>query len=70
MGCGDAVHGGQGRGGVAARTSWRTRRSPDAEEFRRTGIHWGADQERVGLAEFAADPARHPLRDAVAARSS
>ena len=33
----------------------------DAEEFRRTGIYWGADQERVGLAGFAADPAGSPL---------
>ena len=33
----------------------------DPEEFRRTGIHWGADRERVGLAEFAADPVGAPL---------
>jgi anaerobic dimethyl sulfoxide reductase subunit A len=33
----------------------------DPEEFCRTGIHWGADRERVGLAEFAADPAGAPL---------
>jgi anaerobic dimethyl sulfoxide reductase subunit A len=33
----------------------------DPDEFRRTGIHWGAERERVGLAEFAADPAAHPL---------
>ena len=34
---------------------------PDDDEFRRTGIYFGADQERVGLAAFAADPAAHPL---------
>ncbi len=28
----------------------------DVEEFRRSGIYRGADQERVGLAAFAADP--------------
>ena len=33
----------------------------DADEFRRTGIYWGAEQDRVGLADFAADPAHHPL---------
>jgi len=35
---------------------------PDYEEFKRTGIYLGRDQERVGLAEFIADPERHPLR--------
>lgn len=34
---------------------------PDPEEFRRTGIYLAPDQERVGLAEFSADPAGHPL---------
>jgi anaerobic dimethyl sulfoxide reductase subunit A len=34
---------------------------PDAEEFRRTGIYLAPDQERVGLADFAADPQRYPL---------
>jgi anaerobic dimethyl sulfoxide reductase subunit A len=33
----------------------------DAEAFRRTGIYLGADQERVGLADFRADPLGHPL---------
>ena len=33
----------------------------DPVEFRRTGIYLAPDQERVGLAEFAADPVRHPL---------
>jgi anaerobic dimethyl sulfoxide reductase subunit A len=34
---------------------------PDEAEFRRTGIHLGPEQERVGLAEFAADPVGAPL---------
>ncbi|HUV09245.1 MAG TPA: molybdopterin-dependent oxidoreductase, partial [Spirochaetia bacterium] len=34
---------------------------PDLEEFKRTGIHMGGDQERVGLADFVADPEAHPL---------
>ena len=34
---------------------------PDAAAFRETGIYLAPDQERVGLADFAADPARHPL---------
>ena len=34
---------------------------PDPDEFRRTGIYLAPDQERVGLADFAADPWRHPL---------
>jgi anaerobic dimethyl sulfoxide reductase subunit A len=33
----------------------------DPEEFRRSGIHWGADRERVALADFVADPVRAPL---------
>ena len=33
----------------------------DADEFRRAGIAWCAERGRVGLAEFAADPVRHPL---------
>jgi anaerobic dimethyl sulfoxide reductase subunit A len=33
----------------------------DPDEFRRTGIYLAPDQERVGLADFAADPRRHPL---------
>jgi len=33
----------------------------DPDAFRRTGIHWGADRERVGLAAFAADPQAAPL---------
>jgi anaerobic selenocysteine-containing dehydrogenase len=34
---------------------------PDAEAFRREGVYFGAEQERVGLADFVADPARRPL---------
>ncbi len=34
----------------------------DPDEFRRTGIAFCAERGRVGLAEFAADPVRHPLR--------
>lgn len=34
---------------------------PDYDEFRRTGIYLGPDQQRVGLASFVADPDRHPL---------
>ncbi len=34
---------------------------PEEAEFRRTGIYTAPDQERVGLADFAADPERHPL---------
>ncbi len=33
----------------------------DPDEFRRTGIHWGRDQERVGLSDFAGDPQGSPL---------
>jgi anaerobic dimethyl sulfoxide reductase subunit A len=35
---------------------------PDYDEFKRTGLYMGADQMRVGLADFVADPAAHPLR--------
>ncbi len=35
---------------------------PDYEEFKRTGIYLGADQMRVGLADFIADPVGHPLQ--------
>jgi anaerobic selenocysteine-containing dehydrogenase len=33
----------------------------DAGAFRRTGVYFGAERERSGLADFAADPAAHPL---------
>ncbi len=35
---------------------------PDHDAFRATGLYLGPDQERVGLADFAADPSGHPLR--------
>lgn len=34
---------------------------PDYDTFRQAGIYMGADQERVGLADFVADPEAHPL---------
>jgi anaerobic dimethyl sulfoxide reductase subunit A len=34
---------------------------PDYEDLKRTGIYWGADQLRVGLSDFVADPRAHPL---------
>ena len=34
---------------------------PDATEFRRTGIYAGAEQRRIGLGRFAADPEHNPL---------
>jgi len=34
---------------------------PDPDAFRSTGIYLGAEQERVGLADFTVDPLRHPL---------
>jgi anaerobic dimethyl sulfoxide reductase subunit A len=34
----------------------------DLDEFRRSGIYLAPDQERAGLADFATDPASHPLR--------
>ncbi|MCE1196228.1 molybdopterin-dependent oxidoreductase [bacterium] len=33
----------------------------DIETFKREGIYFGADQERAGLADFAADPGAFPL---------
>ena len=33
----------------------------DPDEFRRTGVYFGREQERVGLAGFASDPGRYPL---------
>ena len=60
-GCGDAFTEGRDADGWL-RAFLADSEVPDAEEFRRTGIHWGADQERVGLATFAADPAGAPLR--------
>lgn len=34
---------------------------PDPAAFKETGIYWAPDQQRVGLADFTADPARFPL---------
>jgi anaerobic dimethyl sulfoxide reductase subunit A len=34
---------------------------PDEAEFRRTGVYFAPDQERVGLEAFGADPQMHPL---------
>ncbi len=34
---------------------------PDPEDFKATGLFMGKDQERVGLSDFIADPAEHPL---------
>jgi anaerobic dimethyl sulfoxide reductase subunit A len=33
----------------------------DPDDFRQTGIYFGSEQERAGLADFCADPMRHPL---------
>jgi len=61
LGCGDAFT--EGKDEDAWLRAFVARSEiPDDEKFRRTGIHFGADQERVGLAAFAADPAAHPLR--------
>ena len=34
---------------------------PDYDEFKRKGLHMGADRMRVGLSDFVADPEAHPL---------
>ena len=34
---------------------------PDPDEFRRSGIYLASDQERVGLADFSANPQQFPL---------
>lgn len=34
---------------------------PDADEFRASGVYLAPDQERIGLADFAANPERFPL---------
>jgi anaerobic dimethyl sulfoxide reductase subunit A len=33
----------------------------DHQEFRRSGIYYGSEQDRFGLADFTADPQAHPL---------
>lgn len=60
MGCGDAFTEGKDEDAWLRRFV-RESEIPDEEELRRTGVYFGADQERVGLAAFAADPAAHPL---------
>jgi anaerobic dimethyl sulfoxide reductase subunit A len=60
MGCGHAYT--EGRDADAwLRACVADSEISDDEEFRRSGIYWGADQERVGLAAFAADPVGAPL---------
>jgi hypothetical protein len=60
MGCGDGFTEGKDEDAWLRRFV-RESEIPDDEEFRRTGIHFAADQERVGLAAFAAAPEAHPL---------
>ena len=60
MGCGDAFTEGKDED-AWLREFVAGSEIVDDEEFRRTGIHLGEDQERVGLAAFSADPAAHPL---------
>jgi len=60
MGCGDAFTEGKDED-AWLREFVAGSEIVDDEEFRRTGIHMGADQQRVGLAPFAADPVAHPL---------
>jgi len=60
LGCGEAFT--EGKDEAAWLREFVARSEiPNDAEFRRIGIHAGADQERVGLADFAADPAAHPL---------
>lgn len=33
----------------------------DPDDFQRSGIYWGANQARVGLADFSSDSLHHPL---------
>lgn len=60
LGAGDAF-----TGGLSA-TGWLDRllaesEIRDLEAFKETGVYFGADRERVGLAEFASDPESYPL---------
>ncbi|MEE4276498.1 MAG: molybdopterin-dependent oxidoreductase, partial [Thermoleophilia bacterium] len=60
MGCGEAFT--EGRDADAwLRAFIASSEIPNADEFRRTGIYMAADQERIGLADFAADPEAHSL---------
>jgi len=60
LGCGDAFTEGKDEDAWLRRFV-RESEIPDEEKLRRAGVHFGADQERVGLAGFAADPEAHPL---------
>jgi anaerobic selenocysteine-containing dehydrogenase len=60
MGCGDAFTEGKDED-AWLREFVAGSEIVDDEDFRRTGIHSGSDQQRVGLAAFAADPVAHPL---------
>jgi len=60
MGCGDAFTEGNDED-AWLREFVAGSEIADYDEFRRTGIHMSADQQRVGLATFAADPVAHPL---------
>ena len=61
MGCGDAYTEGRDSGAWLS-ACLADSEIPDVDEFRRSGIYWSPDQERVGLAPFAADPAGAPLK--------
>ena len=60
LGCGDAFTEGKDEDAWLRRFV-RESEIADEEAFRRSGIYCGADQQRVGLAAFAADPEAHPL---------
>ena len=60
MGCGEAFTEGRDAG-AWLRSFVAASEIRDESEFLRTGIYMAADQERVGLADFAADPEAHPL---------
>lgn len=60
MGHGDAFTGGK------TASQWIDRclaesEVTDIDAFKASGVYFGADRERVGLADFAADPQGHPL---------
>ena len=60
MGFGSAFSEGRGEAAWLAHFMAESEIS-DVEAFRQTGIYWGADPARVGLADFVRDPAAHPL---------
>lgn len=60
MGCGEAFTGGR------TASQWidhclAESEIANIEAFKRTGVYFGADRERVGLSDFAADQEAHPL---------